>query len=243
MTNSKEQNEKTGRQTIMRKKKNEPTPVRRVIGYVRVSTEKQASEGNSLEAQTRKLQAYAQAMDLQIVAFEVDAGESAGSLDRPGLQRALARLDAFEAEGILVVKLDRLTRSVRDLGALLETYFRDGQHSLLSVGESIDTRSASGRMVLNILTVIGQWEREAIGERTSAVMQHMRERGEYTGGDPPFGFRLEEGKLEEDPTEQAMIRRARGLREVGMSLRQIAADLGPARNGKPFDPKQIARML
>jgi site-specific DNA recombinase len=216
----------------------------RIVGYIRVSTDKQATEGNSLEAQRARLEAYATAMQLEIVAFEVDAGLSAKSLERPGLQRALARLDAFEADAILVVKLDRLTRSVRDLLTLIDTYFRDGQHELLSIGESIDTRSAAGRMILKILTTIGEWERAAIGERTAAVMQHMKSQGEFTGGWPPFGYRVVDGRLEPDAIEQALIERARAFRSAGMSLRAVAAELGPNnRTGRAFDPKQIARML
>src|SRR5216684_2636542 len=85
-------------------------------------------------------------------------------LDRPGLQRALAMLKAGEGEALLGVKLDRLTRSVVDLGTLVERYFVPGKAALLSVGEQIDTRSAAGRLVLNVLASVSQWEREAIGE-------------------------------------------------------------------------------
>ena len=80
----------------------------------------------------------------------VDAGESAKHLDRPGLQRALGMLKRGEADALLVVKLDRLTRSVRDLGHQLEKYFAPGQAALLSMVEQIDTRSAAGRLVLNV---------------------------------------------------------------------------------------------
>ena len=86
-----------------------------------------------------------------------DAGESAKSLDRPGLQRALGMLKAGEAEALLVVKLDRLTRSVVDLGTLVERYFAPGKAALLSVGEQIDTRSAAARLVLNVLASVSQW--------------------------------------------------------------------------------------
>jgi DNA invertase Pin-like site-specific DNA recombinase len=82
----------------------------------------------------------------------------------------------------LVVKLQRLTRSVRDLGHLVEKYFAPGKAALLSVSEQIDTRSAGGRPVLNVLASVGQWEREAIGERTATAMQHKAAQSEYTGG-------------------------------------------------------------
>jgi site-specific DNA recombinase len=229
----------------MRKKKNDaalgPT---RVIAYVRVSTDKQASEGNSLEAQRAKIEAYVSAFGLELVGIEVDAGESASSLERPALQRALGRLDAFEASALLVVKLDRLTRSVRDLCDLVDTYFKDGECSLLSVSENIDTRSAAGRMVLNMLTVVGQWEREAIGERTRAVMQHMKATGCFTGGFPPYGFSLEAGALVANECEEGIIALARAFRLAGMSLRSVAAalPLNP-RTGKIFNASQIVRML
>jgi DNA invertase Pin-like site-specific DNA recombinase len=93
-----------------------------VAGYVRVSTEQQAGEGVSLDAQRTKLHAYAVAMDLDLVAVFEDAGLSAKSLARPGLQAALALLEDGEAAGLVVTKLDRLTRSVRDLGDLVDRY-------------------------------------------------------------------------------------------------------------------------
>ncbi len=226
------------------KKKNEPVS-NRVVAYVRVSSDKQADKGNSLTAQQAKLEAYAVAFGLEIIAIEVDAGESAGSLKRPGLQRALARLDTFEASALLVVKLDRLTRSVRDLCDLVDTYFKDGTYSLLSVGEQIDTRSASGRVMLNILTSIGQWEREAIGERTAVVMRHLKDAGRFTGGCPPYGWSVDaDGVLVAAPDEQAMVARARELHAQGRSLRSVAAELPlNARTGKPFAASQIVRML
>jgi site-specific DNA recombinase len=220
-----------------RKNKAEVQAVTKIVLYARVSTDKQADQGHSIEAQLESLQDYARALKYEIVAVETDAA-SASSLDRPGLQRALARLDAGEAEGLLVMKLDRLTRSVRDLLELV-----DGGYAFISVSESLDTRSAIGRMLLKILTSVSEWEREAIGERTSTVMQHMRDQGLFTGGWPPFGYRVEDGRLVEDPREQAVIAEVRRLRASGMSLRRIAFLIGVQRGEKIFDAKQIQRML
>jgi DNA invertase Pin-like site-specific DNA recombinase len=219
----------------------------RTIAYVRVSTTKQADEGVSLDAQRAKLEAYASLYDLQIVEVVVDAGASAKTLDRPGLARALDMLRTGKADALLVVKLDRLTRSVRDLGSLIDTYFAPGKSALMSVSENIDTRSAGGRLVLNVLASVSQWEREAIGERTSAAMQHMRTMGQFTGGEAPYGFALnEDGTLREVEAEQVVIREARELRAAGLSLRGVAAELARAgrlsRAGKPFVHGQIARM-
>jgi len=222
-------------------------PVTRVVGYVRVSTDKQADEGVSLDAQQAQLAAYAGLYGLEIVEVVVDAGESAKTLQRPGLARALAMLASGAADGLLVVKLDRLTRSVRDLGELVSGVFAPGKAALLSVGEQIDTRSAAGRLVLNVLASVSQWEREAIGERTSRAMQHMRSRNEYTGGRVPYGWTLIDGRLAEVADEQATVARARELHADGRSLGAVARVLASegrfARNGRIFAPQQIANML
>lgn len=221
----------------------------RTIAYLRVSTDKQADKGVSLDAQRAKVAAYAQLYDLELCEVIVDAGESAKSLDRPGLQRALAMLKRGEAAALLVVKLDRLTRSVRDLGALVERYFAPGKAALLSVGEQIDTRSAAGRLVLNVLASVSQWEREAIGERTATAMQHKISLNEYTGGPTPYGYRLAaDGEhLEELPTEQAVLIETRRLRAAGLSLRSVARELDrqgfKSRVGRTFGAEQIAGMV
>ena len=142
----------------------------RVIGYTRVSTDRQAEQGCSLEAQEEKIREYAKVYDLEVVEVITDAGASAKTLDRLGLQRALAMLKRGEADALVVTKLDRLTRRVVNLGELVEKYFVSGRWALMSVGEQIDTRSAGGRLVLNVLVSVAQWEREAIGERTSTAL-------------------------------------------------------------------------
>jgi DNA invertase Pin-like site-specific DNA recombinase len=219
----------------------------KTIVYVRVSTEKQAGEGVSLEAQQQKAAAYAGLYDLDIVETVVDAGVSAKTLDRPGLKKALAMLEAGEAQALLVTKLDRLTRSVGDLGRLIEDRFSSGGAELMSVSEQIDTRSANGRLTLNVLMSVSQWEREVIGERTSDAMRHMQSQGQYIGGRAPYGFQLIDGELVEDAVEQGVIAQARELRDSGLSLAKIAAALDKrgfrARNQRPFVAQQIKRMV
>lgn len=219
----------------------------KAIAYVRVSTEKQADAGLSLEAQKAKVTAYAGLYDLELVEVIVDAGVSAKSLNRPGLDRALAMLKSGKAEALVVVKLDRLTRSVRDLGDLVERYFASGKAALLSVSEQIDTRSAGGRLVLNVLASVSQWEREAIGERTAAVMQFKASQGEYTGGAAPYGFRVEAGQLVEVEAEQLVVTAARELRAAGLSLAKVSAALAArgllTRTGKVFAPVQVSRLI
>ncbi len=201
-----------------------------VVGYIRVSTDAQAEGGVSLDAQRAKLEAYALALDLELVAIEVDAGVSAKTLRRPALQAALARLQAGEATGLLVTKLDRLTRSVKDLGELVERYFADS-FSLLSVGDSIDTRTAGGRLVLNVLASVSQWEREAIGERTSEALQHIKREGAQLGGEALGWTRTDEtdehGRrvVADVQDEAATVARIIELRGLGHTYRAIAAQL------------------
>src|SRR4051812_24650729 len=94
----------------------------RAIGYVRVSTDKQADFGVSLEAQAAKVRAMAEVQDSTLLEVISDAGASAKNLQRPGLERLLALVDGRAVDVVIVAKLDRLTRSVRDLADLLERF-------------------------------------------------------------------------------------------------------------------------
>lgn len=223
------------------------SPATRTVAYCRVSTDQQADKGASLEAQRAKCAAYASLYDLTLVDVVVETG-SAKTLDRPGLQSVLAMLKDGRADAVLVVKLDRLTRSVVDLGTLVNTYFVAGKWALMSVGEQVDTRSAAGRLVLNVLASVSQWERESTGERTREVLQHKKASGERVGA-VPYGSRLAADgvHLVDDDAEQAVLREARTLRAAGLSLRAVAAELDRlgmhARNGRPFAAVQIARMV
>ena len=199
----------------------------RVIVYCRVSTADQADNGVSLEAQAAKLAAYASLYELIVVETISDAGESAKSLNRPGLQRALAMLRRGEADGLAVVKLDRLTRSVADWQLLIDGYFgeRPGKQ-LFSVADSIDTRTAAGRLVLNVLLSVAQWERETTGERTKEALRHKMRIGERVGK-VRFGYDLVENRRNLIPNipEQAAIRLMQEMRSNGCTLRRIAAEL------------------
>lgn len=194
--------------------------MKNVIGYIRVSTDEQAQGGHSLDAQRAKLEQYASLYDLNLVEVIVDAGVSAKSLDRPGLQAVLAGLNEGRAEGVLITKLDRISRNVKDMAALIEGYF-SGRFSLLSVGDQIDTSTAGGRLVINVLMSVATWEREAIGERTSAALRHKIANGEHVGA-PKLGSKVENGKLVANEAEAVILERIRELRAEGQTLRTIA---------------------
>jgi len=218
-----------------------------VIGYIRVSTTEQATEGVSIDAQKEKIEAYCKACDLELAGIEVDAGFSAGTLERPGFKSALDALKAGKAHALLITKLDRLTRSLRDWTMLIETLFVSGRHSLISVSDSIDTRTASGRLVLNILVSVAQWEREIIRERTKEALAYKRHQGERYSGRAPYGYQFgDDNRLIVNKTEQLALQVARRLRNTGMPLRKISKALAQrghlSRKGKPFSASSLAKM-
>ena len=219
----------------------------RTIGYVRVSTDRQAEQGVSLEAQEAKIRAMATVQGSDLLDVIVDGGESAKSLNRPGLQQLLVLVNEGKVQAVIVAKLDRLTRSVKDLCGLLEL-FEKRKVALVSVAESLDTGSAAGRLVITIMAAVSQWEREAIGERTRDALRHKRGNGERVGN-IEFGYRLAaDGKhLEPNPSEQAALAAIRKLRARGSTLRGIAKELNTnghrTRRGTPWRLESVARVI
>lgn len=199
------------------------TTERAIVGYIRVSCEEQATRGVSLAAQEARIDAYAAAMGWTLSEVVCDAGESAKSLRRPGIAKILEAVRRSEVERVVVLKLDRCTRSVRDLADVLDLFAKHDV-ALVSVSEHLDTGSASGRLVLNVMATVAQWEREAIAERTATALSHKRrERTVY--GPTPFGYVREGVTLVEDDREQAALREAVRLDRQGASFREIAAVL------------------
>lgn len=212
----------------------------------------QAQEGVSLDAQRERIRCYCTASGFKLVHLAQDE-TSAKSLDRPGLAAALKLLDSGKADALLVVKLDRLTRSVIDLGTLLNGYFLNEKHYLLSVTESLDTRNAMGHFVLYILALIAQWEREAIGERTREAMRHLKEQGVFLGR-APYGYRFGttrdangRARLEPHAEEQTIIARVIELHKKGVQQKEIVAvlreDGTPSPRDAGWNRTMILRML
>lgn len=232
----------------------------RVIGYCRVSTDEQVNEGVSLTAQEEKIRAYCQLHSLTLVHVQhEDKGlKSAKTLDRKVLQSVLSDLDRGVADGIVVAKLDRLTRRMRDWTDLLENRFVEGGSLLYSVNEHVETRTAGGRFMLNMLMSVAQWERETIAERTSDALQHLARQGYWNGGRIPYGWRPgprvvgEDGRrqprsLVPDDEEQKVVAEACRLRfEEGLSLRQVCRELTEQgyrpRKGREWYPQAVIHM-
>jgi len=226
----------------MTKKKTE----RIAVGYVRVSTDEQAATGVSLEAQEARLRAYALATGRELDSVVIDAGESAKTLERPGMTQILDGIRAGKIGAVVALKLDRLTRSVGDLADLLELFAKKDV-ALVLVSESIDTSTAIGRMICNLMATVSQWEREAIGERTKFAMGHMRQnRRAYSR--TPFGFVRVGDALVEDPAQQAALLEARRMSDAGAKLREIGAALTamgvqPPQGGTEWRPSSVRAIL
>lgn len=216
----------------------------KAIGYIRVSTQEQATSGYSLDAQKAKLEAYAALYDIELTDIVIDAGVSAKSLKREGLQRVLTTLDNGGADAVLIFKLDRLTRSVKDWNVLIEKYFTN--KALLSVSDQIDTRTAAGRLCLNVLMSVAQWERETIGERTSTALQYKKSQGQHIGS-VPYGYEAIDKTLAVVESEAAAIALIKDMKEQGLKLQAIADELNaqniPTKRGGKWYPTSVKNVL
>jgi len=216
-------------------------------GYCRVSSTKQTSgTAVSLAAQEEKLRHWAGALGVVLADVVIDAAESAKSTDRPGLLHLLDLVNAGRVRSIVVTKLDRITRSVVDLADLL-TRFQKHDVALVSLSENLDTGTASGRLVLNLLITISQWEREIIAERTTDALRHKKSHLRVYSRLTPFGYHREGDHLVADPAEQAVIVRIQTDRQNGSTLQAIADSLNkdgiPTKQGKLWVPRGVKDVL
>lgn len=198
--------------------------MKKAFGYCRVSTDEQAVDGVSLEAQQARIQAWCLANDIELVACYVDAVSGKRVGNRPELQKALG--DVCRAGGVLVVySLSRLARSTKDTLEISEQLERAGA-DLVSLSEKLDTTSAAGKMVFRMLAVLSEFERDLVSERTSAALQHKRRKGERVGR-VPVGFDLADDgvRLLKNADEQRVLVLIKELRGSGLSMRAIAAEL------------------
>ena len=156
------------------------TVVVRAITYLRVSTEDQADSGNGLDAQRATVTSALAARGWDLVVELADEGLSAKNLKRPALLDALDRLDAGQADVLVVAKLDRLSRSVLDFAAIADRAKRKGW-AVVTLDVDVDTTTPTGELVANITSSVAQWERRIISARTSEAMQAMKARGVRLG--------------------------------------------------------------
>lgn len=218
--------------------------------YVRVSTDEQARTGVSLAAQEERLRAYCVMRALPVAAVVREEGVSGAKplAARPGGIDLLATIASGEATNVVALKLDRLFRNTAD--ALTTTAAWDracvGLHLVDYGGAAIDTRSATGRMMLTMLAGFAQFQRDTISENTRTALTFKRDHGRVSGP-IPFGYVRDGDHVVPVPAEQATIAQVRAWRDDGLSLRAIAARLTeaaiPTKHGGKWWPGTVSLLL
>lgn len=198
--------------------------MKRAALYIRVSTLEQAQEGYSIGAQKERLLAYCKAQDWAVAEFYIDGGYSGSNLDRPGIQKLVSEVASFDL--VLVMKLDRLSRSQRDTLHLIEDVFLPNKVDFVSMSESFDTSTPFGRAMIGILSVFAQLEREQIKERTYMGKLERAKEGLYHGGAfYPVGYDYVDGRLAVNEYEAAQVRKIYEWYLDGESPEKIAERL------------------
>lgn len=178
----------------------------RCATYRRVSTDMQVEDGISLDTQLERLQAFAKSQDWTITDNYVDEGYSAKNFDRPAVKQLIADIKDKKFDVLLVYKLDRIVRRVKDLHDLLQI-MNDNNVKFKSVTEVFDTTTAMGKLFITIVGAMAEWERETIAERVYDNMKHRAELGKRNGGIAPFGYDYnEQGDLIINEDEAKWVR-------------------------------------
>ena len=217
--------------------------------YIRVSTEDQARDGFSINAQKEKLTKYAEANDWSIFDYYIDDGISGKNLDgRPEVTRMLKDVEEGKINNILIYKLDRLTRSVRDLIYLIEL-FEKHSCTFNSQTEKIDTSNAVGRMFVKIIGIFAEFERENLAERVSFGYEQKTREGNYTNTQGVYGYDYipKEQKLVVNIEEKDLVNRIFDLYIDGKSYFKIAFKLNeenvPTKKGGHWSATTISSII
>ncbi|MDO5861301.1 MAG: recombinase family protein [Thermoplasmata archaeon] len=219
--------------------------------YVRVSTEEQAAEGYSIEAQKEMLQDYCIVDGWDVAGVYEDDGFSGRNEKRPAYRRMMSEMDSWDV--VVVIKMDRIHRNSRNFMNMMEQLDRHGK-MFVSSSEALDTTNALGRFVVDMIQRLAQLESEQIGERTHMGMREKAETldsaetGKRTMGfTPPYGYSLEDGALVEDPFELSVVRRMFEEYAEGSTMDQICYRLNGegilTRKGNPWNRRNMGNIL
>jgi len=194
--------------------------------YARVSTEDQAQEGFSLEAQMKKLEAYCRSEDMEPVGRYIDDGYSGTKTNRPEYQRMLSEIDSWDA--IVVLKMDRIHRNSVNFTQMMDL-LRKKNKDFISVYDQFDTVSTMGKFVMDIMQRIAQLESEQIGDRVRMAMQFKaRSKSGSLGGPQPYGYEYVNGKLRVIEDEAHIVRAIFNMYIRGSTLQDICDYLNNA---------------
>lgn len=217
------------------------------VGYGRVSTQDQATEGYGLADQRHRIEAAAAARGWHLIGFFEDGGRTGGDLDRPGLVAGLASLANGEAQALIVAKLDRLSRSLADFASLVEQSHAEGW-AIVALDLGVDTTTPSGQLLANVMAAFAQFERDLIRERTTSGRLTKARLGEgWVTGRPPYGYRLRSGTLEPHPDEAHVVQFIFRKSANGMMRAKVARILNeegvPAPQGDEWTRHAVLRIV
>lgn len=220
--------------------------MKKYIGYIRVSTEEQVS-GYGLDAQRASIEAYCMAMGYELEQIFVDEGESGAKTERPALQEVLALVSTGEYAGVIVMKLDRLSRKLKDILNMHDDVFLPNDTAIISVKEQFDTSNAMGRLFFQIIGSFAEFEREVIKERMVGGKIEKAKKGIFAGGSAAYGYDVINGELVVNETEAVAVRRIFQMRADQMTLQSIADILNrdgtPTKRGRKWSKVVIKQIL
>jgi DNA invertase Pin-like site-specific DNA recombinase len=214
----------------------------KVIGYVRVSTQDQATEGISLDAQRDRIRKWTELNDGDLIAIYEDAGISGSSTKgRPGLEQALTA--AVRGTALVSYSISRLARSTRDMLDIADRLERQGA-DLVSLSEKIDTTTAAGRMVFRMLAVLAEFERDQISERTKMALRVLKAKGVKLGSPAPArgGAVTAAKRIMEATRRDAPLLVAAGTGSLAERAARLNAAGHRTAHGKQFTAKTLSRM-
>lgn len=207
-----------------------------VIGYIRVSTDEQGDSGNGLEAQRRAISGKAMEKGWNVVAWHQDVASGKSLHRRPELQAALEALRRREAAGLVVAKLDRLSRSVHDFTGLLELAQKQ-KWALVTLDFDLDTSTPQGLMVAHIFASFAEFERRLIGQRTKEGMLVVKARG------PAPGKKAIGRPRRIGPELELRIRRLNRSRSLRVIAKELNEEGIPSPTGRQWAFSTLARVL
>lgn len=224
----------------------------KLVGYVRVSTEKQVEEGFGLDVQEATVRKWAREGGHRLTRIVREEGTTGTIADRPALVEVMGLLRDGEAAGVVFPRLDRLARDLVVQEQLLQEFWRHGWEVHTATASEAhyladDPDDPSRTLIRHVLGAVSQYERSMIALRLRVGRRRKADSGGYAYGSPPFGHRSVERSLVPDPAEQAAVARMRELAGEGQSLRQIAATLDAeghtSKRGGKWHPTTVGRAL
>jgi site-specific DNA recombinase len=213
----------------------------KAVIYVRVSTDNQVEEGYSLDAQIDRCKAYCVSQGWAVVDTYIEEGVSAKDTNRPELQRMLTDVHSGLFDVVLVYRLDRLTRSVKDLYKLLDTLESNGV-KFKSATELYDTTTAMGKLFITLVAALAEWELNNLRERVRFGMEQLVREGKWHGGPVPFGYSWDGETMSIVPEEAKVLRELRRVYMNGDGFGATANMLnatGYTRNGAPWSVQSV----